>query len=1779
MAIAPQRLGIGIRRYFTTEGVHPYEEVVWERRDARITNYRDGSVAFEQLGVEVPASWSVNATNILAQKYFRGTLGTAEREWSLRQVADRVVDTITAWGTKDGYFLDDDEAETFRAELKHLVVTQKAAFNSPVWFNIGVQGVPRQASACFILAVDDRMDSILNWYVEEGTIFKGGSGAGINLSKIRSSREGLKGGGTASGPVSFMRGADASAGTIKSGGKCFREGTLVATPSGWHPIETLDVGDLVLTHDGPRRVLDFMPNGVKQCYRVQTREGYEVEVTEGHKFAYWDSNEGRFAVKPIESFSAGDSLHVLLQPSEGGSSLPLLPPQVFDKPHATTTVEMQFPTEVDDRLGYVVGLTYGDAELRKDYPYRVRVAFCKDAAGRVSAARFTKYCEELFGESPLLLGDFERHNSLGYTRKRLVDFLVGNGLATGKGDALGFPVQLFRATSEVRAAFVAGVIDADGTYQRRGGWSVSSIDREFLVQLQRLLLTLGVPSKVNLSRPGTDRFAPLYRLRVVGYTFIDRLVRLIGPYSAKAQLNYEPSPGADKGWGYRPSLLKDLQSRVETRGGRRLIERSVGTNETSGYGAVAVLESHPDQAVASYAHDLTTTVQVHLESVTPTEAAVTYDLEVEGAHLLSANGIYASNTRRAAKMVILNADHPDITDFIWCKAREERKARVLRDNGFDMDLDGADSHSMQYQNANNSVRVTDEFMQAVLDDADWHLRAVTTGEIIETVKARDLFRQISEAAWECADPGMQFDTTINRWHTAPNTDRINGSNPCSEYMHIDNSACNLASLNLLRFLSDEGVFDAEGFKAATEVVFTAQEILVGNADYPTEKIAENSRKFRQLGIGYANLGALLMAQGLPYDSDAGRAWAGAITALLTGHSYATSARTAARMGPFAGYHENADAMINVLKMHRDEVSKIDEELVPTDLLSAAQEAWDTAVELGEKFGVRNAQASVLAPTGCLVGGSLVATERGLVRLGSLGDVDGAKWQDLNLSVQTDEGPQQATKFFINGLAPVVTVTSGRGYRIQGTPEHRIKVVDRATGEWEWRRFAEIGPGDLVPLALDQLLGESQVVPLPPLPEAYWTSEHSLRVPRQMIAELAELVGYFMGDGSLHSRGLRFCVSHGDFDVVERLERLGKEVLGLAAHVTAKQGYDEVRFDSVRLALWWEACGFAKQTPSEGHTGKGYTPHVPAAVLYSNDRETYRAFLRGLFEADGTVTSGYPTWSTTSLEFSHDVQSLLLALGYPTTRKIDTVRTGWGKAPLAILRLLNLDLNRRWLDEIGFMSDRKNAACARSDTRQAARMDHIPLTRELVDRLAPENDQLRRVLLMELKRGTVSRRIASQLLDRTGDAELAHLLSYFYDAVSTAELGEEQLTYDLSVPANVTYLANGFVSHNTIGLLMDCDTTGVEPDLGLVKMKKLVGGGTMSIVNQTVPRALSRLGYDDTQVADIIAYIDEHKSIVGAPHLSPEHLPVFACSMGDNTIHYSGHVRMMGAVQPFISGAISKTINMPEEVTVEEVEQLHIDAWKLGVKAVAIYRDNCKVAQPLSTAKKDGVAVTAGGELAAKVAELEKALERQTVVVKQPIRERLPKRRRSRTFDFRVADCDGYVTVGEYDDGRPGEVFLKVSKQGSTLSGVMDAFAISISLGLQHGVPLSTYVRKYTNMRFEPAGMTDDPELRLATSLVDYIFRRLAVDYLPREEREELGILTTDERIQPTLPGVEEVATPSHGVVDVIDESTVPVPLARSEARDAPYCYQCGNVMQRAGSCYVCGSCGTTSGCS
>ncbi|HTC58489.1 MAG TPA: vitamin B12-dependent ribonucleotide reductase [Solirubrobacteraceae bacterium] len=921
---------LSVKRLFTSPGTHPFETVEWELRDARIGH--GDRVAFEQENVEFPKSWSQNATNIVAQKYFRGQIGHPERERSVKQMIGRVAGTIAGWGRERAYFASEEDAEAFEAELTHILLHQLAAFNSPVWFNVGFEESP-QCSACFILSVEDTMESILDWNTREGNIFRGGSGSGINLSNIRGSMEPLAKGGTASGPVSFMRGADSWAGTIKSGGK----------------------------------------------------------------------------------------------------------------------------------------------------------------------------------------------------------------------------------------------------------------------------------------------------------------------------------------------------------------------------------------------------------------------------------------TRRAAKMVVLDVDHPDIREFIWCKAKEEDKAEALRDAGFDMSIDGDGFKSIQYQNANNSVRITDEFMRAVEADDDWHLTARATGKSVgEPIRARELMREIAEAAWRCADPGVQYDTTINQWHTSPKSGRINASNPCSEYMHVDDSACNLASLNLMKFRRPDGSLDVPSFEHTIDIMLLAQEIVVGPSSYPTEQIGVNARAFRQLGLGYANLGAYLMSNGMPYDSDAGRGTAAAITALMTGRAYRESARVAAALGPYEHYEENREEHNHVMQMHRDSSYAIPDTICQdTELLEAARRSWDEAVELGEQFGYRNAQATVLAPTG------------------------------------------------------------------------------------------------------------------------------------------------------------------------------------------------------------------------------------------------------------------------------------------------------------------------------------------------------------------------------------------------------------------------------------------------TISFLMDCDTTGVEPDFSLVKFKELVGGGQMTIVNRTVPLALQTLGYSEQQVEQIEAHLAEHGTIIGAPGLAAEHLPVFDVAVGERAISHMGHLKMMGAVQPFISGAISKTVNMPQTATVEDIADAYTQAWRLGIKALAIYRDGSKTAQALRTdAQKDAPAP-------ADVEAIVEAAVGKALAEAGPRRKRMPRERQSITHKFSIGGHEGYITAGMYEDGTVGEIFLTdIGKEGSTIKGMMNSFATAISIALQYGVPLETLVEKFSYMRFEPEGITGNPEIPFAKSMPDYILRWVASRFLDTDAQEELGILTpavrsrkmAEEAAQSVSSSDTAGPEASTGGADSVPAAAAltdspPVVPARMQGLDlGPACNQCGGMMQRTGSCYTCSSCGNNTGC-
>jgi ribonucleoside-diphosphate reductase alpha chain len=667
----------------------------------------------------------------------------------------------------------------------------------------------------------------------------------------------------------------------------------------------------------------------------------------------------------------------------------------------------------------------------------------------------------------------------------------------------------------------------------------------------------------------------------------------------------------------------------------------------------------------------------------------------------------------------------------------------------------------------------------------------------------------------------------------------------------------------------------------------------------------------------------------------------------------------------------------------------------------------------------------------------------------------------------------------------------------------------------------------------------------------------------------------MGDGSLHAKGIRLCVTASDVDLVDHLADLGESLFGLKAAITKKKGYVEVAFNSVRLVLWWEACGLAKALPASGHSGKGHQPHIPDAILHTNDPEVYGAFVRGLFEADGAVSSRYVSFTTICEQFSRDVQSVLLALGFVTTRKIDAPGNGsWGSSPRYVLRLLNQAAAGPFGQSVGFISRRKRELTTPFDHPQAARYDHIPFSHELLDQLAPDNDRLRQVLLMSMRRtGTVSRRSATELLERTGSVELKQLLSFFYDSVEKAELGEEQLTYDLSVPDNVTYVANGFVSHNTIGLMMDCDTTGIEPDLALVKYKKLVGGGLLKIVNTTVPAALRKLGYDETKVKEIVEYIDENDTIEGAPHLQDEHLKVFDCAFkpvkGSRSIASMGHVRMMAAVQPFISGSMSKTVNLPTEATIEDIQQTYMESWKLGLKCIAIYRDGCKRSQPLSTS-------------------LDKEKKKDADVEYRVVRRKLPDERKAVTHKFDVAGHEGYLTVGLYEDGTPGELFVTMAKEGSTISGLMDAFATQTSYALQFGVPLKFMVDKFSHMRFEPSGFTKNKEIPIAKSLVDYIFRWMASHFLPEEDQDEVGVIrregaprredasaSTPVEVadpKPTDPDFKVIATPktTNGV------STQKIAFVNT---DAPSCPDCGSITVRSGSCYKCLNCGATTGCS
>ncbi|HEV8277308.1 MAG TPA: vitamin B12-dependent ribonucleotide reductase [Streptosporangiaceae bacterium] len=1305
------RKGLTMQRIHTRDGVHPYDDVTWERRDVIMTNWRDGSVNFEQRGVEFPGFWSVNAANIVTTKYFRGAVGTPQREWSLKQLVDRVVGVYVAAGLKHGYFATPKDAEIFDHELKHALIHQVFSFNSPVWFNVGTSS-PQQVSAC--------------------------------------------------------QPYDA----------------LVSTPAGLVPIGKLvddnAVGTKVYDADGVTRIIATKANGIKDVLRLHTKAGYTLDVTADHLI--WRSTgerTGRFV--PAGVLRPGDKLEWSRRASFGEAEIN--PQEIAEAALAGWLQSDGFVGQYGsgtNRSLTIEAMTVTAAELAwvtaaLDYVFPDVHSHERSVA--TQDAKLDCRRTRLYGES-------------------LRPFIERWGLFA-RGVDMQVPEYLYAAPLPVVAAYLRSVFQAEGFVSARKASTVVEVDMiaERLIRgMQRLLLRFGIYSRVGFKDdPRADRKGCwTLRIQTAGdrRIFADEIGFLDPVKAEKLEHSFEllghPARGSKRLEIARiesvgPVEVYDIQTESgEYLSGNLRVHNCfiLAVDDTMD----SILEWYKEEGLifkgGSGAGVNLSRIRSSKELLSSGGTASGPVSFMRGADASAGTIKSGGATRRAAKMVVLDVDHPDVEEFIETKAREEDKIRVLRDAGYDMDLGGKDITSVQYQNANNSVRVSDEFMRTVEAGGKFDLAARRTGERVETVDAKDLFCKMAQAAWECADPGIQYDDTINNWHTCPESGRITASNPCSEYIHLDNSSCNLASINLLKFLDDGNNFDIRRFQQVTELIITAMDISICFADFPTEKITAVTRAYRQLGIGYANLGALLMATGHAYDSEGGRAIAAAITSLMTGTAYHRSAELAAAVGPYDGYERNATAHKRVMGKHADACREI-KTLggMDRDVHAAAVAAWQECLALGEANGYRNAQASLLAPTG------------------------------------------------------------------------------------------------------------------------------------------------------------------------------------------------------------------------------------------------------------------------------------------------------------------------------------------------------------------------------------------------------------------------------------------------TIGLMMDCDTTGVEPDLALVKFKKLVGGGSMQIVNQTVPRALTSLGYQPEQVEAITEYIAEHGHVVDAPGLRPEHYEVFDCAMGERAISPMGHVRMMAAVQPALSGAISKTVNLPESATVEDIESIYLEGWKLGLKALAVYRDNCKVGQPLSDARKRPEA-----EASAAPHDV------------RPVRRRLPKQRPATVTRFSVAGAEGYMTASSYPDDGVGEVFLKLGKQGSTLAGVMDAFSMAISISLQYGVPLEKWVEKFTNMRFEPAGVTDDPDIRIASSVMDYVFRRLALDHLPYETRAEMGILSAAERAaqlagEDPAPLAEDQDTtemaqsapverpqpareagPQPGQPPAGPQSAQPEPAQPQSAQpqsappqprssmevleaqqgrtaDAPLCLTCGTKMSPAGSCYVCEGCGATSGCS
>lgn len=1204
----------------------------------------------------------------------------------------------------------------------------------------------------------------------------------------------------------------------------------------------------------------------------------------------------------------------------------------------------------------------------------------------------------------------------------------------------------------------------------------------------------------------------------------------------------------------------------------------------------------------------------------------------------NAGGIKSGGlSRRSSILTRLDVDHPDIEEFIDWKVNEEQIGRVLANNGYDTSMEGPIYELLPGQNSNNSVGIADDFMNILVDknrvDRNWHLYNRVDKKINKTITVDYLWDKICNSTWECGDVGVHFDDNINNWNTCANgiTDlgpkRITASNACSEYLFLDSAACNLASLNVMKFYNkDTKEFDMESYVHTIKMITLVLEASIIWGQSPTEDVAYNTHMTRTIGLGLTDIGSLLMTMAIPYDSDEGRNMVALLFSTLTGVGYLQSANIASMSSPFEAYKRNESHMLNVILKHIDHNNSLISDIIESydkynnhcnnisKMALTCDNIWKSGYNIGKEHGYRNAQVSCSPPTGCLVPDTFISTDKGMSRLRNLGDVTGETWQDIDTKVLTDEGEKSATKFFINGLSDVVSLTTQRGYSIAGTPGHQIKVIDD-NGNFTWRRLQDITESTIVPIMMDTMFGCTQTFSMIPHSGVMHSNcNDDVKFPECMNSDLGEFIGYFMGNGSLHKRQIRIGVYREDVDVIERVLFLAHKLFNLTGHLREAIGYIEVDFNSLPLVEWWKENGLMKHPPKDA-TKHTYIPHIPEAILATNNREIYSSFIRGLFTTDGTSNRAYVELSSGKKEFILDVQSMLLAMGYPTHFSVESSAGKLGEVSYEI-RTLTSRYTHKFINEIGFSSNRKMntiiSALSKS-TDVYTKSDQIPLTIDIINDIVPDNNKLRnRAIERFNKKKMVTRQFAERLLEHKYNDELARRMQYIYDNVSSTGILSGEMTYDLSVPENVTYIANGFISHNTVSFAMDAITTGIEPFYSHMAYKKTVGGGGIEIVNPYIKDALTTLGYHTDVIDDTMDYIKENKKIENAPGLLDIHLPIFdtAAINGDGSRYISpiGHVKMVAAITPFISMGISKTVNLPNDATVEDISDIYKEAWKLGVKSIAIYRDGSKFNQPLNTTKKDKKTKDNSINMN-KISEsvkdvqgmLDDAYKRMTKKLQksnnnitsyaspskdssidknnkqhEPIRVKPKGIRNARVHEVKINDLKLYITTSYYDNGELAEIYVSSGRQGSLVKGLLDVISTMLSEMIQYGVPIKNLAKMLRGHKFEPNGfVSGHPYIKSVDSIVDCISKILEIECNN----------FTNCQVKPDDPinqlSDELVSCLKDPLIDEYPDSKIIYnSISNVENLYGELCSNCGSSrMMKNGTCKVCQDCGTTTGCS